>query len=189
MTKLVIKTVVLGAIMAVSSIDAAGAAGKSAHMKLGNYYTSQPIGHYEFCKRFRSDCQIFSKDDTPIEMSRTLWKDLVEINTFSNNKIAPMTDIEAFNQQEVWLYPTSVVLMKRQMLMDRGWPASSLLITVVKQRDGEAHAVLTVRTDRADYVLDNMTDIIKPWNQTPYTYLKRQSSRHSGKWVDIADAN
>ena len=77
--------------------------------------------------------------------------------------------------------------MKRQMLLQRGWPASALLITVVRQANGDGHAVLTVRTDRADYILDNLNTEIKPWNETPYVYLKRQATQHSGKWEDIAD--
>jgi predicted transglutaminase-like cysteine proteinase len=72
--------------------------------------------------------------------------------------------------------------------MQRGWPASSLLITVVKQPNGEGHAVLTVRTDRADYVLDNLQPLVKQWDETPYQYLKRQSVAHTGRWSKIKDS-
>ena len=71
--------------------------------------------------------------------------------------------------------------------MERGWPASSLLITVVTQANGDGHAVLTVRTDRAEYVLDNLNNKILPWSQTPYRFLKRQSANHSGHWVALDD--
>ena len=73
------------------------------------------------------------------------------------------------------------------MLMERGWPPSSLLITVVLQPNGEGHAVLTVRTSKGDYILDNLESKIKRWDETPYTYLKRQSESHSGRWKDILD--
>jgi predicted transglutaminase-like cysteine proteinase len=46
---------------------------------------------------------------------------------------------------------------------------------------------LTVRTDRADYALDNLNGKILPWNKTEYRYLKRQSARHSGRWETIDD--
>jgi len=94
----------------------------------------------------------------------------------------------------LWTYPElygdceDYVLMKRRALMDKGWPASSLLVTVVRQTNGDGHAVLTVRTDRADYVLDNLSDTILPWNQSEYTFLKRQSAAHSGQWEDIIDS-
>lgn len=53
--------------------------------------------------------------------------------------------------------------------------------------NGEGHAVLTVRTDRGDYVLDNLEPQIKPWNETSYDYLKRQSTHYTGAWVSITD--
>ena len=71
--------------------------------------------------------------------------------------------------------------------IELGVPAGSLLITVVRQPNGDGHAVLTVRTDRGDYVLDNMRQKILHWTKTDYRYLKRQSSRHSGQWVSIND--
>ena len=47
-------------------------------------------------------------------------------------------------------------------------------MTIVRDLDGEGHAVLTVKTDRGDFVLDNLTDEIRPWNATGYIY-KRQA--------------
>jgi predicted transglutaminase-like cysteine proteinase len=47
--------------------------------------------------------------------------------------------------------------------------------------------VLLARTDRGDLVLDNQDGDIHVWNETPYTYLKRQSQANSGAWVDIVD--
>ena len=71
--------------------------------------------------------------------------------------------------------------------MKAGWPASSLLITVVRQKNGDGHAVLTVRTDRGDYVLDNLDYKVSVWTATPYRFLSRQSERHSGRWARIRD--
>jgi len=71
------------------------------------------------------------------------------------------------------------------MLINKGLPASGLLITVVRKPDGEGHAVLTVRTDRGDFVLDNLRTDVRLWTDTEYTYLKRQSERHAGLWVSI----
>lgn len=162
----------------------------ASHMQTAGR-TSQPIGHHIYCKTYKNDCKIRAISTKPTKLTKKRWSDLVEVNSFSNSTIEPLTDLEAFNQEEFWTYPTSYgdcedyVLMKRHMLMQRGWPASSLLITVVIQPNGEGHAVLTVRTDKADYVLDNLSNKILPWHQTPYTYLKRQSAKHSGRWVDI----
>lgn len=170
----------------------AHASGNPAHM-VTTGRTSQPIGHYNYCKTYRSDCRIRSYNTKAPRLTRQRWRDLVEVNTYSNATVQPFTDFEIYKVEEFWTYPKSYgdcedyVLMKRQMLMQRGWPASSLLITVVRRPNGEGHAVLTVRTDRADYVLDNLDNKIRPWNKTPYTYLKRQDKSHSGRWADIRD--
>ncbi len=67
---------------------------------------------------------------------------------------------------------------------DAGFDASDLLMTVALQPNGEGHrAVLTVRTDRGDYILDNMRNKVKPWTDTEYTYLKRQSADDPARWV------
>jgi predicted transglutaminase-like cysteine proteinase len=155
--------------------------------------TTQPIGHYEYCKQYRSDCEVRSRDTRPMELTRERWNEIVAVNDFANGRIAPATDYEIYQVEEHWTYPEQVgdcedyVLLKRHMLMQKGWPASSLLVTVVRQKNGDGHAVLTVRTDRADYVLDNLETRVLPWNETEYQYLKRQSSANSGRWEGIDD--
>ncbi|MEM7215659.1 MAG: transglutaminase-like cysteine peptidase [Pseudomonadota bacterium] len=185
------RVLVLGLILSIPSAPLF-ANSNSGHM-LTTGLTSQPIGHYNYCKSYRADCQIISWRTKAPELTRERWDDLVEVNAYSNSTIAPYTDQEIYNVEEHWAYPESYgdcedyVLMKRHMLMQRGWPASSLLITVVRQPNGEGHAVLTVRTDKADYILDNLDGKIRPWHETPYTYLKRQDVKHSGRWTDIRD--
>jgi predicted transglutaminase-like cysteine proteinase len=155
--------------------------------------TSQPIGHYEFCQTYRAECSVKSNDDTPAALTSKVWKLLVQVNSKVNAQIAPETDMDIWGKAEVWSYPTTVgdcedyVLLKRKLLNQSGLPMSDLLITVVRQMNGEGHAVLTVRTDRGDYVLDNLEARIKPWNETSYDYLKRQSTTNTGAWVSIND--
>ena len=61
------------------------------------------------------------------------------------------------------------------MLIQSGWPREVLLVTVVRDKKEEAHAVLTVTTDKGDYVLDNQTQDILLWSETGYRFVKRQS--------------
>ena len=164
-----------------------------SHMKvLGK--TSQPIGHYEYCKTYARDCAIRSRSRAPVSLSRKRWREMVTINANANRNVTPVTDLAYYKREELWAYPKNYgdcedyVLLKRKLLMDKGWPASSLLITVVTLPNGDGHAVLTVRTDRADYALDNLNDKIVQWNKTQYHYLKRQSSTHSGRWETIDDS-
>ncbi|MBC2884023.1 transglutaminase-like cysteine peptidase [Ochrobactrum sp. CM-21-5] len=153
--------------------------------------TSQPIGHYEFCKREAKECGIVSRDARPVQLNHSNWQNIVEINLSVNERIKPMTDMEIYGVEEYWAYPASVgdcedyVLLKQRELAQAGIPLSDLLITVVRKPDGEGHAVLTVRTDRGDFVLDNLTDEVMRWNETDYTYLKRQATNNTGRWVTI----
>ena len=48
-------------------------------------------------------------------------------------------------------------------------------MTIVRDLDGEGHAVLTVKTDHGDFVLDNLSDEIRPWSATGYQFFKRQA--------------
>jgi predicted transglutaminase-like cysteine proteinase len=57
-------------------------------------------------------------------------------------------------------------------------------MTVVIDELGEGHAVLTIRTDRGDYILDNKTSAILPWDQTGYVFVKRES-QESTSWVAL----
>ncbi len=152
-----------------------------------------PIGHYEFCQTYQSECQPTSLDNGPMKLTEERWKTMLDVNYTVNTTITPMTDMEIYGVEERWAYPTTVgdcedfVLLKRKMLMNKGFSASNLLITVVLQPNGEGHAVLTVRTDRGDFVLDNMRNKVMNWSETEYTYLKRQDTANPGRWVKILD--
>jgi predicted transglutaminase-like cysteine proteinase len=71
--------------------------------------------------------------------------------------------------------------------MQAGVPAGNLLVTVVRQPNGDGHAVLTAHTSMGDFILDNLEPRVLTWDETEYTYLKRQSDRNSGAWVTIND--
>lgn len=126
-------------------------------------------------------------------LTQARWDELIQINHKVNQAVLPVSDMDLYSVPEVWAFPDrygdceDYVLLKRYQLMQAGWPAGSLLITVVRDIDGGGHAVLTVRTDRGDFILDNQEALIKHWTDTPYTYLKRQSSQHAGKWVSVED--
>lgn len=152
-----------------------------------------PIGHYEFCQIYTSECQAASHDPGPLVLTEDRWRTILDINYTVNTTIQPMTDQEIYGVEERWAYPRTVgdcedfVLLKRKMLIARGFDPSDLLITVVLQPNGEGHAVLTVRTDHGDFVLDNMRDKVLLWSDTEYTFLKRQASDHAGRWVKLQD--
>lgn len=154
-------------------------------------YTSQPIGHYEFCRRSPRECNQRNRRALPVHLTKSSWNTITRVNALVNKRIQPMNDIDIYGKEEVWNYPVDVgdcedyVLLKRKILIQKGIAPSNLLITVVRKRDGEGHAVLTVRTTKGDFILDNLRDSVKHWNRTGYRYLKRQAETHTGRWVTI----
>ena len=172
----------------------AGAASSGLSMQTGRV-TSQPIGHYEFCKQFKSECGPVKGSGAAPKVTDYGWDVIREINRAVNFSVTPKTDLDIFGKEEVWAYPNvsgdceDYVLLKRHMLIERGFSPADVLITVVRKPDGEGHAVLTLRTSEGDYVLDNLVDEIKSWRETPYSYLKRQASNNSGRWVTIENGS
>ncbi|TIV12161.1 MAG: transglutaminase, partial [Mesorhizobium sp.] len=156
--------------------------------------TSQPIGHYDFCKARPNECNIHPADLEPARMTEGLWRKLVNVSAKVNAAVKPLSDLDHYGKDEVWAYPDDgygdcedYVLEKRRQLYRMGMSLADLLITVVRKPDGEGHSVLTVRTDKGDYVLDNLTDKVRAWDATGYRFLKRQAIDNTGRWVSIRD--
>ena len=79
------------------------------------------------------------------------------------------------------------MLLKRRMLIQSGWPREALLVTVVRDSKDDGHAVLTVTTNKGDYVLDNQNEDILLWSETGYRFVKRQSQSNPNAWVSLGD--
>jgi predicted transglutaminase-like cysteine proteinase len=175
----------------------AGSSAGSAHASsmITGGPASQPIGHHEFCRANPAECTIPTRDLGPQHITVTIWRDIVTVNALVNGSVRPMHDIDIYGKDEVWAYPNGVgdcedyVLEKRRDLMRKGLALSNLLITVVRKPDGEGHAVLAVRTDKGDFILDNWTDAVRQWDQTGYVFLMRQSSDYPGRWVTIREGH
>jgi len=78
-------------------------------------------------------------------------------------------------------------LVKRRYLVAAGFSRRALRMTAVIDGDGEPHAVLMVRTDRGDLILDNRRDSVLPWRRTGYVYLQREDATGS-TWVSLGGA-
>lgn len=156
--------------------------------------SSQPIGHYEFCQRKPGECGPTNPAGAQVELTRELWARIVEVNNLVNTMVTPRTDWELWGVEEYWAYPhnglgdcEAYALEKRRMLIQAGVPAASLLMTVVRQKNGEGHAVLTVHTSMGDFILDNLEPRVLRWYETEYEVLKRVSERHAGQWIGVSD--
>lgn len=154
--------------------------------------STPPFGYVGFCAKNPKDCAGGSRKPRRMSLDKSRWAELNKINTYVNRSVRPTTDQELYKTIEKWAYPykgagdcEDYVLQKRKMLVTRGWPAESLLITVAIDKNNGGHAVLTVVTDRGDLILDNQEEGIQRWNKTPYRYHKRQSQFHPSVWVSL----
>jgi predicted transglutaminase-like cysteine proteinase len=103
-----------------------------------------------------------------------------------------MADMDHWGLIDRWNYPDDgygdcedYALLKRRMLMQAGLPRQALLITVVRDHNDEDHAVLTVKTDKGEFILDNLNPDILLWSETGYQFVKRQSETDPNVWVSL----
>lgn len=156
---------------------------------------SAPIGWHDFCARYAGECSTGTLRPEAIVLTVQTWRLLTSTNDKVNDSIEPVTDMDHWGLAERWDYAEDgkgdcdeYVLVKRKRLIQAGLPRQALLITVVRDKKGDGHAVLVVKTDRGDFVLDNQENRILPWRQTGYQFVKQQSQDNQNIWVRIDDS-
>ena len=155
--------------------------------------TSVPYGWVDFCGRESVECEGPTLPAVDVSLTRASFEKLDRINRQVNALIEPVTNLEHWGTLlDHWDYPTDgkgdckvYALYKRKLLMDIGFPRQALLMTIVRDQEGEGHAILTVRTNRGDFVLDNLADDIVGWEQTGYLFIKRQSQEDPNVWLAL----
>lgn len=155
--------------------------------------TLPPVGFVQFCEREPAECRPAGKSASRARLTDGRWKLLNQVNAMVNAKVAPVSDMELHRVAEHWDFPDGsgdcedYVLLKKRYLEGLGLPAETLLITVVLDEVGDGHAILMVRTDKGDFVLDNRRDTILRWADTRYQFLKRQSQQDPRVWVALTN--
>ncbi|HLL28612.1 MAG TPA: transglutaminase-like cysteine peptidase [Xanthobacteraceae bacterium] len=169
------------------------AAERTAYVAVGEV-TRPPIGWVQFCEERPWECKTEASAPRDVQLTKAAFKEMDRVNRYVNDHVKPMTDLEHYGVIEKWAYPEDgygdcedYVLLKRRMLMQLGWPREALLITVVRDKKNDGHAVLTVRTDKGEFILDNQEAEILPWSDTGYRYVKRQSQSDPNVWVSLGD--
>jgi len=178
----------------VFAASAANAAGSKPLFATVGDAARAPIGWIEFCVEYKSECTAKPGAPRDVVLSPKAWADLVQVNTWVNDQVKPVTDIDHWGVVERWNFPDDgkgdcedYALLKRRMLIRAGWPREALLITVVREANGDGHAVLTVKTNKGEYVLDNQSADVKLWSDTPYRFVKRQSQNDQNLWVSLGE--
>jgi predicted transglutaminase-like cysteine proteinase len=154
-----------------------------------------PAGWSQFCAEYAPECDTTELVARDAALTSHAWSELVRINRSVNEAIRPITDVEHWGVSERWNYPDDgygdcedYVLLKRRMLMQAGWPRQALLITVVRDKQGDGHAVLTVKTDKGEFILDNQMEEVLLWSETEYRFVKRQSQADPNVWIALGDS-
>jgi len=146
------------------------------------FYLQGPPGYRELCLTFPSVC-------APGGNSSVRYADvaatLENINSSVNREIAFFPDPQG---QDIWTINPArgdcedYAITKRARLLEMGLPASALLIATAKTEDGGPHAVLVVRTDEGDYVLDSRKVNVMRWDYLRYHWVARTSPKDPKVW-------
>jgi predicted transglutaminase-like cysteine proteinase len=147
--------------------------------------TLPPMGYVQFCELHKSDCRPSGTFADRIQLTDRKFAELTNVNNQVNTTVVPMSDLEHYGKIDWWTYPVD----NKGDCEEHGWLESTLLITVVRDENNEGHAVLTVRTDEGDLILDNKRNEIVSWADTPYTFVKAQSQRDPLHWVSLLPPN
>jgi predicted transglutaminase-like cysteine proteinase len=154
---------------------------------------ARPIAAWvEFCQKYEGECRVDVREPEVVRLSPIGWRTLNEINATVNHAVSSVTDLEHWGVVDRWDFAQDGLgdcedyqLLKRKRLVQAGFPRRALLMTVVLDENNEGHAVLMVRTDRGDLILDNKRDAILQWQATGYTFIKRESQAETA-WVSLA---
>jgi len=147
-----------------------------------------------FCERRPDECAVDASEPAALRLSQEVWSSLIAVNVQVNRTILAVTDRDQWGVMDRWDYPDEgrgdcedMQLLKRKFLIRAGLPRRALRMTVVVDEQGEGHAVLMVRTDHGDFILDNKRDEVLAWQQTGYHYVKREGDAGPA-WVWLGDA-
>lgn len=134
-----------------------------------------PVGYQIFCMKNKSDCR--GGGASSIALTSTTASLLRQVNNTINASIRYRSD-----RSEVWSVGgmsgdcEDFALTKRNRLIRAGLPAGALRMATARTARGELHAVLIVKTDKGDLVLDNIRKTIVPRERSGYRYLKVATS-------------
>jgi predicted transglutaminase-like cysteine proteinase len=150
------------------------------------------MAHTLFCAGYLGECKarrpIFRGGR--IRLTNLRWTDLVNVNSSVNSSIRP----PGKGADREWSLSPRIgncndyAVTKRHELIARGWPARALLLSEVATFSGQHHVVVVVRTNIGDLVLDNLTEVIMPWFQKPFQWVRIQIPRNPNFWVSVGPA-
>jgi predicted transglutaminase-like cysteine proteinase len=153
--------------------------------------TLAPFQHVRFCLRYPSDCKSNPADNDRIDLDAQTSAVLKRVNHSVNVSIVPTLKSYGSNLGDGWTIAPGAgdcndyAVTKRHDLLESGLPSKALRLSVVTTPSGIGHLVLVVVTTKGDFVLDNLTEAIRPWRNTGYHWLKIQSATEAKFWYEV----
>lgn len=160
-------------------------------MKIRKSYTrltvEAPNGAKQFCKNYPAQCKF--KVSRQSELTDDQWYIVQKVNRDVNKAIKPTSDSRYYNGEH-WSIDSDqgdcdeYALRKRHELINSGIPQNKIKIAVVKGgplRQGERHAITTVKFKGIWYALDNKIKTVIPVKNTGYVMIKH-SNRSLTRW-------
>ncbi|MCV2864793.1 transglutaminase-like cysteine peptidase [Defluviimonas sp. WL0075] len=149
-----------------------------------------PEGFGDVCARYQWACAKGSADQMN---ARALLKLAQDVNSAVNRRYRQVTDRRQYGTEEFWALPTSArggdcedfALAKKMSLIEAGVSPARLLIATVLDRKRGLHAVLVMRTEAGDFVLDNLRNRVSGWQDTGYTFLRMQDPSAPSRWQAV----
>jgi predicted transglutaminase-like cysteine proteinase len=144
--------------------------------------TLTPFQHVRFCLRYPSDCKSNPAENDHIDLDAETSELLKRVNHSVNMSIIPTRKSYGRNLGDGWTIAPDMgdcndyAVTKRHKLIEKGLPSKALRLAVV---------VLVVVTKKGDIVMDDLTEVIRPWQSTDYDWLKIQSATDSKFWHEI----
>ncbi|SDZ32924.1 Predicted transglutaminase-like cysteine proteinase [Jannaschia faecimaris] len=155
------------------------------------YIVASPAGATDLCWTYGWSCQ---SSPSQTAFSSAELATARRINQNVNRRVREITDQVQYSRLEHWALPTErggdcedLALLKQRDLIRAGIAPERLLIATALDRRRAAHAVLILRTDNEDLVLDNLTNSIKPWSRTGYSFLRMQNPENKQTWVAVME--
>ena len=177
--------------------DALATVPAPVHAAFVGSVTRVPYGWADFCSRRPEECRVDVMQPVDVVLTAKVTHALADVNAAVNAEIEPVSNLDHWGTLlDHWDYPTDgkgdckiYALWKRKLLLDRGFPRQALLMTIVRDLEGNGHTILTVKTDKGDLILDNMVGEIRLWDATGYNFVKRQSQADPNVWVSVGPAS
>jgi len=130
-----------------------------------------PKGYKELCNSMENNARICKDSAQPrktIPLTYERFETLQQIDQTVNSAIKGTSDKILYGTKEKWVIDAlergagdceDYALAKWRILVNNGFPPRALLMAIVENETGLGHAVLVVRTNIGDLILDNLIKV------------------------------